>query len=92
MMVTPVSPEAPDGTGSQCPSLLPARDLARMLAVSTRTLWRLLDAGKLIQPIRLGGSVRWRREEVEAWIRAGCPEQKPERIPLDEELPPIPVP
>jgi excisionase family DNA binding protein len=53
--------------------LITAEQLAGMMQVSTRTLWRLLSAGKLIKPIRLGGNVRWRLDEVKTWISAGCP-------------------
>lgn len=53
--------------------LICADELARMLQVSTRTLWRLLSSGQLIQPIKLGGSTRWRLEEVRRWIERGCP-------------------
>lgn len=53
--------------------LLSASKVARMLQVSTRTLWRLLAARKIINPIKLGRSVRWRKDELLQWIRAGCP-------------------
>jgi prophage regulatory protein len=56
------------------PQLVTAEELAGMLAVSTRTLWRLLSAGKLIEPVRIGGSTRWRLQEVQEWISEGCPE------------------
>jgi excisionase family DNA binding protein len=50
-----------------------ARELAEMLNVSLRQVWRLNSAGKLPKPIRLGGSVRWNRAEVQQWFDAGCP-------------------
>ena len=53
--------------------LMDVGELSRMLDVSTRTLWRLLSAGQLVEPIKLGGSTRWRRSDVESWIEAGCP-------------------
>ncbi len=53
--------------------LINAEQFARMLGISPRTLWRLLSAQRLIQPIRLGGSTRWRLEEVRNWIEQGCP-------------------
>jgi len=52
--------------------LIKAEEFARMLGISPRTLWRLLSAGKLIQPIRIGGSTRWRMDEVRRWIDEGC--------------------
>ncbi len=53
-----------------------ARELANMLGVSLRQVWRLNAAGRLPKPIRLGGSIRWNREEVQKWFERGCPERK----------------
>ena len=53
--------------------LVTAGELAAMLSIGQRTLWRLLAEGKLIEPVRLGGATRWRVDEVEEWIDAGCP-------------------
>jgi excisionase family DNA binding protein len=53
--------------------LLPASHVAKLLKVSTRTLWRLVAAGKLVRPIKIGRSVRWRKDELMQWISAGCP-------------------
>jgi excisionase family DNA binding protein len=53
--------------------LISADDLAVLIGVSTRTVWRLLSSGRLIEPVRLGGNVRWNRERIEEWIREGCP-------------------
>lgn len=49
--------------------------LALMMNISTRTLWRLLSAKKILEPVRIGGSVRWRLQEVQRWVTEGCPEQ-----------------
>ncbi len=56
------------------PMLATAGELATMLNIGQRTLWRLLAQGKLIEPVRIGGNTRWRVDEVEAWIGEGCPE------------------
>jgi len=56
--------------------LLSAQTLAKRLGVSVRTLWRLRSSGKLPQPVRLGGAVRWRAGEIHSWIQAGCPNAK----------------
>ncbi|MBX3412419.1 MAG: helix-turn-helix domain-containing protein [Pirellulales bacterium] len=48
-------------------------ELATILGLSKRTIWRLLSAGEIPKPIRLGGSTRWVLAEIEAWIAAGCP-------------------
>lgn len=55
--------------------LVSAEKLAQLLDISIRTLWRLRAAGKLPAPVRLGGSVRWRVDEVQAWVGQGCPDQ-----------------
>lgn len=56
--------------------LIPADQLASLMQISTRTLWRLLSAHRLPEPLRIGGSVRWRLEEVKQWIESGCPPQE----------------
>ena len=53
--------------------LLTAEEVAAMLGVSERTLWRLLSAGKVPKPIRFGRNTRWRAAEVAEWIDRGCP-------------------
>jgi excisionase family DNA binding protein len=53
--------------------LVNARELAKLLAVSERTLYRLKSTGELPPPIVLGGSVRWRLSEIRQWIGNGCP-------------------
>ena len=55
---------------------VPAREMAEMLRMSVRQIWRLNSAGKLPRPIRLGGSVRWDRKEVEQWFQVGCPDRR----------------
>ena len=54
-------------------TLITADDLAKMLKLSERTLWRLLSGGKIPEPVRIGGSTRWRLAEVQEWIAQGCP-------------------
>ena len=58
---------------TQKPLLISAEQFAEMLQISTRTLWRLLSSGKLLTPIHIGGSTRWRLEQVHQWIEEGCP-------------------
>lgn len=57
-------------------ALLTAKHVAKLLQISPRTLWRLVSAGGIINPIRLGHSVRWRKDELMQWIAEGCPKQK----------------
>lgn len=58
------------------PTLVTATEVAKMLNVSVRTLWRLRSAKQLPTPVRLGSAVRWRFEEIRDWITAGCPASK----------------
>ena len=57
---------------SGTPAMITAVDFATMLKVSVRTLWRLRSAGQVPEPVRLGGVVRWRLDEVKNWIAGGC--------------------
>jgi prophage regulatory protein len=58
------------------PIAVSARQLSQMLGVSLRQCWRLNAVGKLPKPVRLGGSVRWGRQEIMDWFAAGCPERR----------------
>lgn len=55
------------------PALLSVDQVAALMQISTRTVWRLLSSGELIEPVRMRGNTRWRRVELEAWIESGCP-------------------
>lgn len=61
------------GDAGPQPELLRAADVAKMLSVSTRTVWRMRDAGELPRPVRLGNGnlVRWRSSDIEDFIRNG---------------------
>ena len=52
-----------------------AKRLAELLAVSLRTVRRLDSAGKLPRPVRIGGAVRWRLDEITAWLASDCPDR-----------------
>jgi predicted DNA-binding transcriptional regulator AlpA len=56
--------------------LITASDLAHLLHISCRTLWRLNSADRVPVPVRLGNSVRWRIDEIRKWIADGCPNCK----------------
>jgi predicted DNA-binding transcriptional regulator AlpA len=56
------------------PALLSEEDMARkVLGCGKRTLWRYAHSGVSPRPIKVGGLVRYRRDEYLAWIEAGCP-------------------
>lgn len=52
--------------------LMTVRDVAAKLKVSSRQCWKLVASGRLPQPVRLGRSVRWRADDLAAFIAAGC--------------------
>ena len=54
-------------------SLLPASQAAKMVGIGISTFWRHHSTGKLPSPVHLGGRTLWRREELHAWVTAGCP-------------------
>jgi predicted DNA-binding transcriptional regulator AlpA len=56
------------------PLLVPARAAARIAGISPATWSRLRASDKVPAPVRLGGRVLWRVEELRAWIAAGCPD------------------
>jgi predicted DNA-binding transcriptional regulator AlpA len=60
----------------ESPLLLSASWLATLLGKSVRSVWRDNAADRLPRPVRVGGAVRWRREEILRWIDAGCPSRK----------------
>ena len=57
--------------------LITANQLADLLNISERTLYRLKSTGVIPKPISLGGSVRWRLAEIRTWIEQGCPKPEP---------------
>jgi excisionase family DNA binding protein len=68
---------APAATALARESLLIADTEAAALAgVSRRTWRRLLAAGKVPLPVKLGRCVRWRSDELRRWVGAGCPDAR----------------
>jgi len=55
------------------PVLLTVKEVAEMLGLSERTVYRLTDMGKMPRPVKIGAAVRWRRSELDTWIEDGCP-------------------
>jgi len=45
-------------------TLLNAEEVAAMLGISERTLWRLRSAGKVPEPVRFGRCTRWHLADV----------------------------
>ena len=53
-----------------------ARRLAVMLCAGVRTVRTWDAAGKLPAPLRIGGRVVWRVDEIRDWIAAGAPDRE----------------
>lgn len=43
-----------------------AAEAARLLSIGESTLWRLAGAGKVPQPVKIGGATRWRVSDLQA--------------------------
>ena len=56
--------------------MLTVDGVAKMLACSPRSIYRLADAGRIPPPVRIGGLVRWPRAALEQWIAESCPVPK----------------
>jgi predicted DNA-binding transcriptional regulator AlpA len=48
------------------------RAVAEKLDCSPRHVYRMADAGRMPQPLRLASLVRWDLEEIDRWIADGC--------------------
>ena len=57
--------------------LLTSRQVAQLLGIGERTLWRWSRSGICPAPVKIGkgrrAAVRYRRSDLDAWIEAGCP-------------------
>ena len=62
--------ELPDDGTAPPLSLLTDRELAKVLGTSRSSIWRYVSMGLLPPPIKIGGSSRWRSDEVRAQIEA----------------------
>jgi excisionase family DNA binding protein len=55
------------------PLVITVEELAELMQTSVRSIWRWNSQHSIPKPLRIGGSVRWRRDEVLKWIEQGCP-------------------
>lgn len=63
-----VPPERTDAAVQQARDFLSPAQLADLLGVSAATIYRLRYARRGPPAYRIGGQVRFRREDVEAWL------------------------
>jgi predicted DNA-binding transcriptional regulator AlpA len=48
--------------------LFSVKDVAEMVGVSVRQIWRLVAGNKFPQPVHVGHSARWLRSDVETYL------------------------
>lgn len=53
-------------------SVMNVREVADFFGVSVSTVWRWTADGSIPEPIKLGGSTRWRRSDIEAVLSANA--------------------
>ena len=51
---------------SEMSKLLTVQDVAELLSIGVSSVWRKARSGDLPQPVKIGGSTRWRRADIEA--------------------------
>jgi len=56
--------------------LLTVNDVAKRMKLSTRSIWRLVDAGSIVSPIKIGGSIRWRSTDFNHWLASQPSEEE----------------
>ena len=61
---------------ADAPLVIDARRLAALLCIGLRTLRTWDAAGKLPSPVRISGCVRWRLDEIRAWLAANAPDRE----------------
>lgn len=60
-------------TAQTTPMLIDANEAARMCGMSRSAWYKLVSTGKAPRSMKLGALARWRRNELEDWVTAGCP-------------------
>jgi excisionase family DNA binding protein len=60
--------------------LIDVNEVAKLLNVSARHVYRMDEAGAIPKAIRIGAAVRWSLDEIRNWIAAGCPSAKQSKL------------
>jgi len=53
--------------------LVDTREAAKLLNLCGKTLYSMEKDERMPRSIKIGRAVRWNREELRAWVNAGCP-------------------
>lgn len=62
------------------PPLLDVQAVAEMFDCSPQHVRRLSDGGRMPRPLQIGSLLRWRRTDLDAWLAAGCPSCRQDRV------------
>ena len=68
--------------------MLTVADLASCLKVSTRQVYRMNRSALIPAPLKIGGCLRWREDEISWWLKAGAPVRSEWELKRDVELAP----
>ena len=58
------------------PLVVDANGLAVLISAKLRTVRAYDASGKIPSPVRIGGKVLWRVEEIKRWLAAGAPSRE----------------
>lgn len=53
--------------------LMTAEQAWRMCNLSKSAWYKARASNRIPAPVKIGGALRWRRDELKRWIAAGCP-------------------
>lgn len=62
-----------------------AKQVAYHCGLSVRSVWRAKSIGLLPKSIKLGGSVRWRANDIQIWVQMDCPNLKEFHARIESE-------
>ena len=68
-----IAENTPQNDGCEDPKLLTVSALAGRLSVSVRQVHRMDKASLIPAPLKIGGCIRWREDEISAWLKRGAP-------------------
>ncbi len=58
----------PKNPNPELGQLVNVKEVARKLAISTRTVWKLVASGDLPPPLKIGGARRWHQADIQAFV------------------------
>jgi predicted DNA-binding transcriptional regulator AlpA len=62
-------------TNQTC-ELFSAKQLAKMLSTSVRSVWRYRSAGRLPKTVKISGSIRWKLSDMSLFLDCNCDMQE----------------